>query len=514
MVSLGFERRPGINSRLYQFVKLALWQGSAGMVTCPGAMTDGAAVLLGRHLDGDGDAVKADVFREGRRRLISRVPGEAWTAGQWMTERMGGSDVSGTETVAVLLPEEQQRVGEDGVGLPLGPYSVSGFKWFSSATDSDCAVLLAKTRPELGVSVFFAPMRLADGTLNGVRIQRLKNKMGTKPVPTAELELKGMRAWMIGEEGKGVKEISAILNITRLHTGIANVGYWGRGLAVSRGYSRVRKIAKGRLLADDGQHCAWMAGECVKYVAATNLVLFGAALLGISEQGTDVADGTFAQTVGLVPTSKENVDLLLRIMTPLLKGQTTLAGTAGLRACMESLGGIGYLENNETPELNLARLFRDSVVSSIWEGTTSVMAEDVMRVLKGKTGTQAMRVLAGWVYDVWTACSKVFADQEHAFKASWVAFRAMIEERETEELLFIGREILERLEGIICALLLMADSVRDQDEVALEIARRWCKSRIGSDPQQQEQDWRQISMMDKKILLGADTAVWVSQSKL
>lgn len=426
---------------------------------------------------------------------------------------MGGSDVSGTETVARLLPLEQ-RVGEDKVGLPLGPWSVSGFKWFSSATDSDCAVLLAKTRPELGVSVFLAPMRLADGTLNGVRIQRLKNKMGTKPVPTAELELKGMRAWMIGEEGRGVKEISAILNITRVHTGIANVGYWGRGLAVSRGYSRVRKIARGRNLADDQQHCAWMAGECVKYTAATHLVLFGAALLGVSEDREDVTKGTFVESVGLIPNGKEDVDLLLRVMTPLLKGQTTLAGTAGLRACMESLGGIGYLENNETPELNLARLFRDSVVSSIWEGTTSVMADDVVRVLKGKTGTRAMAVLATWIYDVWTSCSKVFAEQEHAFKAAWVTLRAIIEDKEHEELLFMGRGVLERLEGIVCALLLMADAVRNQDEMAMEVARRWCRSRIGSDPHGEEQDWNELSQMDKKIFLGSDTAGGILHSKI
>lgn len=512
MVSLGFEKRPGINARLYHFVKLALWQGSAGMVTCPGAMTDGAAVLLGRHLN-DPDQVKRGIFREVRRRLISRDPKEAWTSGQWMTERKGGSDVSGTETVATLLPESQTRE-VDKSGMPLGPYSINGFKWFSSATDSNCAILLAKTKPELGVSVFFAPMRLADGTLNGVRIQRLKNKMGTKPVPTAELELKGMRGWMVGEEGQGVKEISAILNITRLHTGIANVGYWGRGLAVSRGYSRVRKIARGRNLGNDPQHCSWMAGEVVKYTASTNLVLFGAALLGASEQGHDGVEGTFADQVGLIPESKEEVDLLLRIMTPLLKGQTTLAGTAGLRACMESLGGIGYLENNETPELNIARLFRDSVVSSIWEGTTSVMSEDVMRVLKGKSTERAMAVFAKWVYDVWTACSKVFADQEHVFKASWVAFKAILEEKDTEELLFMGREVLERLEGVVCALLLMVDAVRDQNKVALEIARRWCRLRIGNDLQEQGEGWRKTSQMDKRIFLGNVEVASALQSKL
>jgi alkylation response protein AidB-like acyl-CoA dehydrogenase len=472
-----------INPRVHQFIKLAIWQGSAAMVTCPAAMTDGAAVLLGRHLSSSSSSSssssnldintdmsmtqkRTSVFREVCRRLISRDPSEAWTAGQWMTERMGGSDVRGTETVATLLPpeatvgKEEEEVETDSIGLPLGPYSISGFKWFSSATDCDCAVLLAQTRPPGstggGLSVFLAPMRLADGRLNGVRIQRLKEKMGTKPVPTAEVEIRGMWGWWVGKEGEGIREISSILNVTRLHTGVANVGYWGRGLSVARGYAKVRRIKGGAGLEGNAQHVSWMAGEEVKYRASLGLVMFGAGLLGVQEQGGGVVEGTVAGDLGLIPRDREDVELLLRIMTPLLKGQTTLAGTAGLRACMESLGGIGYLENNETPELNLARLFRDSVVSSIWEGTTSVMAEDVMRVLKGKTRKEAMRVLSSWVYTVWTACSKVFAEQEHAFKAAWVAFRKMIEEKETDELLFMGREVLERVEG------------------GGEVGRRWC----------------------------------------
>ena len=111
--------------------------------------------------------------------------------------------------------------------MPLGPWRVDGFKWFSSATDAPVALLLARTPEKSGLSCFLAPTKRivrADGDggeeaeeLNGIRIQRLKSKLGTRALPTAELELRGTRAWLVGEEGRGVKVIAGMLNVTRLH---------------------------------------------------------------------------------------------------------------------------------------------------------------------------------------------------------------------------------------------------------------------------------------------------------
>lgn len=120
-------------------------------------------------------------------------------------------------------------------------------------------ILLAQTKPGKGVSAFFAPMRRFNPylvshvgekggiELNGVRIGRLKDKMGTKSLPTAELELRGMGGWLIGEEGKGIQEIATVLTITRIHSSIAALGYLGRGLAVAKTYSLVREtgVTKG-----------------------------------------------------------------------------------------------------------------------------------------------------------------------------------------------------------------------------------------------------------------------------
>jgi len=515
------------NRRVHQFATLHLWHGTAALTTCPMAMTDGAAVLLARHLqDPDGDQPgRRSVFTEAYRRLISLDPQDAWTSGQWMTERSGGSDVSGTETVARRLSNlELERDNEggrdrDAVGMPLGSWRVDGFKWFSSATDADAAVLLAQTSK--GLSAFYAPMRrrakdsspqasavgdegFEPAEMNGVRIQRLKNKLGTKGLPTAELEINGMRAWLIGEEGKGIKEIASILNLTRLHTAGGAAGYWARGLAVSRAYTTVRKV-RGGLLQDNPQHLRWMAGETVKYQAGTHLLFFGAALLGASEQGWDVVQDTKAQ--GLIPRDKTGVDLMLRILTPVMKAQVSLGSVEGLRACMESLGGVGYCENNEDGGLlNLARIFRDAVVGTIWEGTLSVMAEDVVRVLKDvrlARGNVLENVFGEWVHGVLRTCQRAsFREECLAVQERWAALAEMVREMDAHELHWRGRQVLDHLEAIACACLLMYDASTDGDEVAVEVARRWVWSKALQAKRSDQPSWREEVPMDRRIFLG------------
>ncbi|KAK5451497.1 hypothetical protein LTS15_008262 [Exophiala xenobiotica] len=553
------------NRRIHQFAALHLWHGTAALATCPMAMTDGAAVLLRRHLsdpDDDADANqnqpgRADVFLESYHRLISLDPAYAWTSGQWMTERTGGSDVSGTETVARRMnPVEiesdiDSNRDKDAHGLPLGPWTVSGFKWFSSATDADMAILLAQT--DKGLSAFYAPLRrrvgqahlhshsptsaaasrIKTGTetgteteMNGIRPTRLKSKLGTRGLPTAELEIRGMRAYLIGREGQGVKEISSILNITRLHTASAAAGYLARGLAVSRAYTRVRRV-RGGLLSDNAQHLSWMAGETVKYAANTHLVFLGVALLGASEQGQH--DDAAGSTNVLIPREKSHIDVLLRILTPVMKARVSLNSVSGLRECMESLGGVGYCENNEDGGvMNLARLFRDSVVGTIWEGTTSVMAEDVLRVVKNqkakgdvKNGNILAAVFGSWTRAVLQAVAdggatghpvkfKFEAEYCQVVLNRYNVLKDTVDKLAIQELLRRGREILEHIEAVTCTCLLMYDACTDGDEVATEVARRWVRS-IALPPdvvrlQGIDGVWQQDVEMDKRIFLGSNTA--------
>lgn len=462
-----------LNKRVSQFVKYHIWSGSAALVTCPSAMTDGAATMLGRHLDEE----NGEIFSEARKRLISRDVGTAWTSGQWMTERKGGSDVRGTETVARKLSgkEKEESDGLDAIGAELGPWRIDGFKWFSSATDANMTVLLAKTGREGQISAFYAPLRRrvkgsdTETELNGVKIQRLKNKLGTKTLPTAELELKAMRGYLIGKEGEGVKEISAILNITRVQNTVSAVGAWGRGLAISRAFARVRETS-GRLLVDTPAHIRGMAQDHVKYRAHMHLAYLVVALLGISEnKGGEINQSPSA---AILPRDKQHADLLLRVLTPVAKAQTALASTGGLRKCMENLGGVGYLEN-EDQSLNIARLFRDSCVLSIWEGTTDVMADDLVRVIKGRTGSSALKALESWVSNA------ISIAKRHSMRAEAQKLQELWDEwvgdtgKDKEELKWKGKEYMHGLEVLVCGCLLVVDATRDQDEVAIEIAKRW-----------------------------------------
>ncbi|KAG9793286.1 hypothetical protein KCU88_g493, partial [Aureobasidium melanogenum] len=437
------------------------------------------------------------------------------------------------------LKQIQTRAGVvgDAHGLPLGPWLVDGFKWFSSATDADMAILLAQT--DGGLSAFYAPLRRRVGSnpsssrattdhldateMNGVRMQRLKNKLGTKGLPTAELEIKQMRAFLIGKQGQGVKEISAILNITRLYTATAGAGYLARGLAVSRAYTHVRKVRAGQLLRDNAQHLAWMAGESVKYRAHMHLVFLGVALLGASEQGYEAVTNNNTRAAGLIPRDKMAIDMLLRILTPVMKAQVTLNSVSGLRACMESLGGVGYCENNEDGGvLNIARLFRDSVVGTIWEGTTSVMAEDVLRVIKNpKTKTDVLDTVFGtWTRAVLEVVTPRFEREVAIVRSRYEILKKMVDQLTADQLHRRGRDILEHIEAIACACLLMYDALVDGDDVATEVAVRWVNMiALSSDNEHGlENNSRGLGeevSLDRRIFLGSHAGASVTaKSKL
>ena len=487
------------NPRVYQFLKYHIWSGSSAMITCPNAMVDGVAFMLGKYLTGD----NGPVFAEARRRLLSREVGTAWTSGQWMTERKGGSDVRGTETVARKVEgNNKEGDGIDAVGMPLGPWRIDGFKWFSSATDCNMAIMLAKTGNDGKIGVFYAPTWRrprddpnGDVELNGIRISRLKNKMGTKTLPTAELELKDMRGYLLGEEGEGIKRILDLVNITRIHNVVSSVGFWGRGLAISRAYARVR-IASGRLLLDTPAHMRGLAREHVKYSAHMQLTYFLVALLGRTENKGETKPTAASE---LFPSKEQDVHHLLRLLTPLAKAQTALAAISGLRECMESLGGVGYLENEDTV-LNIARLFRDANVLSIWEGTTDVMADDVVRVLKGRDGQPLLQAVGAWVNTITSRHQQSRQLQSVAQQLTelWQTWLQEVEGTGKEELKWDGRKVLQDLDLVVCGVLLLFDAARDEDEVAVEVARRW----VRRNEKAKGASWQNEAALDRRIVFG------------
>jgi alkylation response protein AidB-like acyl-CoA dehydrogenase len=502
IVATGNDKKYGKSARLVQLPRLHLWSGSSAVVTCPSAMQDGAISILRRDLASgfvsaayDTEALRAArtrVFKRALERMLSTDPKVTWTSGQWMTERAGGSDVQGTQTVATRTPGGEGETDVD--GNPLGPWAVSGFKWFSSATDCGCVMLLAQT--ERGLSCFFAPTRkLVNGKpeMNGIRIQRLKNKLGTKALPTAELELRGMRAWLVGEEGRGVPVISTILNVTRYYNIVGSVAGVGRALGVVKAFARVRRFPKqgqDTTLSKIPLFNKTLAAITLQYRADVLLSHLTAALLGSVDAGHGGGP--------LCPASAEEAQLLLHVLTPVAKAYTAKHVVWGLQECMESLGGVGYMENVENPELNLARSLRDANVNPIWEGTTNVLSSHLVRALKGRAGGAMARAVNTWLHDFLPKSG--FEAEAAAVLAAWTSLRADLAKDE-DELLAGGRKILWRHGDIFCATLLLADAARDGNAVATECARRFVRERKGTfGVDAIEGDWKEVAAWDERIV--------------
>ncbi|WP_408095932.1 acyl-CoA dehydrogenase family protein [Peredibacter sp. HCB2-198] len=345
IVATGYERKNGEYSRLHQFAKLYLYHPSSAIYSCPLAMTDGAARVI--ELYGSPEMKKKAYVN-----LLSRDPKTFWTSGQWMTERTGGSDVSGTSTVA-------KKVGDH--------YELHGVKWFTSATTSQMAMTLARIEGEEKLSMFYVELRNAQGELQNIRINRLKDKLGTKALPTAELTLDGTPALLVGEPGKGVKTIATLFNITRLYNACCSVGYMHRGISLSLDYAKKRK-AFGKMIIDHGLHLETMADLQVRFEACLQMTFHAAVLLGKEEMGktTEIESGT------------------LRLLIPLVKLFTAKEGVAISSEVIESFGGAGYVEDTGLPQL-----LRNAQVLSIWEGTTNVLSLDALRAIKKENAAPA-----------------------------------------------------------------------------------------------------------------------------
>ncbi|XP_068166759.1 acyl-CoA dehydrogenase family member 11-like [Antennarius striatus] len=369
LVAIGYEMQYGEWSRVYQMSKLYIFSPSSGLYSCPLAMTDGAAKVI-KSL---GVSWPVD---EAYNRLTTRQPKRFWTSGQWMTERRGGSDVaSGTETVAVPQTD--------------GSYRLHGFKWFTSATDADMTLTLARVQDRTGavtpgsrgLSLFYAEVsRDQDGRLKGIEVQRLKDKLGTRQLPTAELLLDGLQAYRLSEEGRGVASIANMLTVTRIHNTVSAAATMRRVVQLARDYA-TRRTAFGKLLKDHPLHIQTLARMEVETRGAFLLMMDVCRLLGREESGL----------------ATQHDSNLLRLLTPVAKLYTGKQVVAVVSEGLESFGGQGYMEDTGLPGL-----LRDAQVLSIWEGTTNVLSLDVLRCVARSSGmvlhayfTHAKSLLAG-----------------------------------------------------------------------------------------------------------------------
>ncbi len=352
VVATAYEPDHGPFARPIQFALAYLFHPSTDVYTCPLAMTDGAARTL--LLSGNGPLIKRAVPH-----LTSRDPATFWTSGQWMTESTGGSDVGRSETLAC-------REGDS--------WRLYGRKWFTSATTSPMALTLA--RPQgggpggRGLALFYLELRDDAGRLNNITVNRLKDKLGTRKVPTAELTLDGAPATPVMGLDNGVRAIIPMLHLTRTWNSVMAAATMRRGLALARDYAQ-RREAFGALLAHQPLHSDTLAWLQAESEAAFHLSFYLVELIGHDEAGD------------ITPADHD----LLRLLTSIAKLTTGRQAVAVAGEVLEAHGGAGYVEDTGLP-----LLLRDSQVMPIWEGTTNVLALDTLRALAhGDAGLVTLR---------------------------------------------------------------------------------------------------------------------------
>jgi acyl-CoA dehydrogenase len=344
VVATAYEQAHGPHSRVHQMALAYLFIPSTDMYGCPLAMTDGAARTL---LDHENEALVEEAVPH----LTARDPDTFWTSGQWMTEVTGGSDVSSTRTTA--------RRDEDGT------WRLHGRKWFTSAITANMALALA--RPEdnpagsEGLALFYVPIRDEDALAEGIYVNRLKDKLGTRKLPTAELTLDGAVAHPVTDELRhGTRHIAPMLTVTRTWNAVTATAYLRRGLALARDYARKRD-AFGDAIINHRLHQETLADLQARLEGMLHLSFRLAELLGRRETGH----------------ADETDRALLRLLTPIAKLTTAKQAVSGTSEVIEAFGGAGYVEDTGLPPL-----LRDAQVLPIWEGTTNVLALDLLRTVE------------------------------------------------------------------------------------------------------------------------------------
>jgi putative acyl-CoA dehydrogenase len=309
--------------------------------------------------------LQPDVAAEWEPRQLSRMYDPAFRPapekagvllGMGMTEKQGGSDVRANTTTARPM----------GKGGPGADYLITGHKWFMSSPMSDGFLVLAQA--PAGLSCFLLPRFTAEGRVNGIRIQRLKDKLGNRSNASSEVEFEEAVARLIGEEGRGVATIIEMVAGTRLDCITGSAAHMRQAVTQAIHHVRHRR-AFGHLLIEKPLMRNVLADLEVETEAAVLLMMRVA--------------GAFDRS----PVD-EHEDLIKRILTPVAKYWVTKRCSEVVREAMECLGGGGYVEDSLMP-----RLYRESPLNAIWEGSGNVIALDLIRVLaRETTAVEALRL--------------------------------------------------------------------------------------------------------------------------
>ncbi len=304
---------------------------------CPVTLTGAVAYVLGSHAP---DHVRQRFLYD-----VVRMDGHAKTGGTWATEQHGGSDVGATTTVAVAAGDH---------------FTLHGLKWFASNANSGLAV--ATARPEgappgsAGLGLYVVPSHLEDGRPNHFRIRKLKDKLGTKGLPTGEIDLLGAEAVEVAAPPMGFKLMMEALEYSRVHNAVGSVGIQRRALREALAWARTRR-AFDHVLTDYPMVQDELLRMRVEFEAGA-LLAFEAAI-------------TFDEV-----QHNEGRRTWLRLATALAKYLTAEYAIAAARAALELIGGNGY-----TSDYPVARLLRDAQVLTVWEGPANIQALELLRLL-------------------------------------------------------------------------------------------------------------------------------------
>lgn len=357
MIQLGYDPNNLTSGRIHQFLKIYLFHPSSAFYTCPLAMTDGAAKLIQVFLKSDLEKEKKEQLTIAFNHLTNKDPSEFWTSGQWMTEKTGGSDVAISQTRAKMVGDH---------------YELYGTKWFTSATTSQMCFTLARIEDSKGnviegskgLSLFYVELRDKAGDLKKIKVRRLKDKLGTKALPTAEIDFEGTPAMLIGNIGEGIKNISHLFNITRIYNACTTVGSFRRLLQLAEDFSE-KRVAFGKKLSEQPLHKRLLEESNDAFEKCLTLTFYTVDLL--QKEETFEAKGQ----------NHQKVSTLLRLFTPLAKLYTAKKNMIWTSELIESFGGAGYIEDSGLP-----RFLRDAQVLTIWEGTTNVLSLDCLRAIQ------------------------------------------------------------------------------------------------------------------------------------
>jgi len=358
---------------------------------CPLSMTDS----LTRTLRKFGDPALVARYLPG----LTQQDLDALTQGaMFMTEQGAGSDVGATATRAV-------RDGDT--------WRLYGDKWFCSNADAGLALVLARSdgapAGTKGLSLFLLPKMLPDSSPNHYRILRLKDKLGTRDMASGEIRLEGAIAYLVGDPQRGFVQMADMINMSRLSNGMRAAGMMRRALTEALFVAR-RRVAFGKPLIELPLMRRQLLKLMVPTEAARSVMLYTAVQLAKADAGDD-------------PARRR-----VRLLTPLLKFRACRDARRVTGDAMEVRGGAGYTE-----EWSDARLLRDAHLGSIWEGTSNIVALDVLRAIRKEAALDAMEFDLGK-----SAAFARTADETHARQAAtglYYACAAAILEREGRTLL-------------------------------------------------------------------------------